>query len=218
MDIRAISKSNERLTMMARALENLKSSESTQEFRAAWLIFIESANSILNFLKAGCKKSPVCMAWYENEIRFKDSDELLDYVIEARNVEEHGLEITAEHTPQINMYGFRSLKIGESMVDQFGNRFESGVSGELLAAYITHGRPLRNPPVFRKIGGGEVQNRTIAARSMLTDLKKRNRTKLHPPTVHKGIKISDSSPLIVANLTYAYFEDLVKRAAKYIVK
>ena len=165
MDPKAIAKAKSRLRVAERAVAELADCHDFETFNDIWYTFLVSSKNIYTVLEQGSKSSPQSRQWFGAVTGFRKDDELLQYLFEARNDDEHGLENSAEHVPG-------SLAIG---VRREG--FSSGVilNGTIGPGGSLHVQSTDGKPVLIKQTLPHVRLISIAARGGRT---------IDPPKTH----------------------------------
>lgn len=193
MKVAAVEKSKERLRRAADAIADIEKARTQDEFRDAWERFLVATKAIGEVLRTGARgdaASEAALAALWEKVR---DDPLLGYLIEARNVEEHGLERSADYQDATLMIG----RGGES----FMLNGTIGAGGTLM---IT---PMRGSKV--------TVHQTPQETRLLPVTDKRGRV-WAVPTQHLGKAVDDPSPATIAKLGLAYFQTLVREAAAMV--
>jgi len=122
------------------------------------------------------------------------NDELLQYLFEARNSDEHGLEETTEFRP------------GHLHIGVMG----AGLSNAIrLDGTFGPGQTMR----VTSLDGLPIGVEQKPSRIVLAVVYARGNRTLLPPTKHKGVLLPDQEPLTVAALALTYVENLVSEAS-----
>ena len=82
-------------------MKNLDTCNTFDQFSEQWYIFLVSAKSVWTVLQQGAKFSAQSQHWFGNKQKKRRADALLQYVYQARNDEEHGLQAVLEHDQTI---------------------------------------------------------------------------------------------------------------------
>jgi hypothetical protein len=159
---------------------------------AAWWTFILAANSVYTKLTLGAKGHGPSQGWMERKDRERRKDELLSYIHQARNSDEHNL--------QGSLLFVHRLKV--SIVDGAGYRVSRPKDGGGIR--ITRTDP--NAQIKAKIQRPGVH---------LKPVTNRGRT-YPPPSIHLGKPLKDTRPLAVAKLGLEYLEQLVLDASTLV--
>ena len=207
MNPKALAKAQQRLRVMEAAYRSLETAKDFQAISDQWYVFLHAAKGIYITLQQGAKPEPHSMQWYGARNQERKDDELLRYVSEARNDDEHGIEAITRIDP-----GFANLGIGmpgtsRRMIDQNGNIFENcGV------AIAFDGLPNGPLPKLRALDGKPVMNAIRKKGVKLKSVQDRSGVQYDPPTQHLGKPIEDATPKEVARLALAYLNKLVADA------
>jgi hypothetical protein len=81
------------------ALVELQSASTLEEARHAWLDFLFDIERVWNKLQAHYSKSPKWGGWCSPYVKARKQDQLLQYLQQARNAEEHTLDETTALVP-----------------------------------------------------------------------------------------------------------------------
>jgi hypothetical protein len=181
-----------RLRVADGALSDLKNANSYDQFFDAWFIFLTAWKGIYTVLEQGAKPLPQSMQWFGEKAKERRSDPLLQYLFQARNVEEHGLKRSIEHGGGAHLYAVTpgqniTMQINPATGRGRGIDFDTGLPLELLN---------EQPP-----------GPTLAF------IKDRNGKVCAPPIIHLGNQLKDMSPIGVAEIALSYITELVGEAA-----
>ena len=164
-----------------------------EQFHEAWYGFLTAAKSVYTALETGSKVSPQSKQWYGGKARERRDDELLQYVYQARNDDEHGLGAIVEQVPG-------SLSIGVAKPG-YSNAIQlDGFLGPGGTLKVTS---LDNLPVLTEITPSHVALVAVDARGVI----------YQPPTKHLGNPLASKLPLPVAELMIVYLEGLITEAS-----
>lgn len=210
----AIEKAYGRLRVAQKALAELKACRTFVDFSDAWYVVLTSSKNIYTVLELGAKGSPQSMQWIGAKKQQRKSDALLQYMFQARNDDEHGLGSAVELKPELHEFGLAGP--GFSNVVQFdGGPFSSivCVRDEPDGAAVAF--ESMSPPSDLKVtslDGKPVGFRRTPATTILMPVTGRDNRTYHPPTVHLGQSLQDTSPVAVAELNIAYLRGLLAEA------
>jgi hypothetical protein len=196
MDQRAIIKARIRLNIAAEAADTIRLCTEYDKFVGTWYTFITSSKNIWTTLEQGSKDNPQCRQWFGAKERERRTDELLQYLFEARNDDEHGLEAITEHVQGSTKIGVSKPGFSNSI---YIRKLSIGPTGIEFDGHSLDGKPIlmeQTLPHFR-----------------LSEIRPRGRPLMQPPSSHKGIILTDISPVAVADLALSYFRALVEEAA-----
>lgn len=192
MDLKALKKARSRLRIIGKAVADMAAEggwSTSEDFTDLWFGFLTAFKSTYTALEQGSKTSPQSMQWFGAKSRQRRSDELLQYLYQARNDEEHGLDQGTRAVP-----GRMTLQVTvpESLqIDLFSVQVESGVA-RLADGQLAKVIERQSPHI------------------VLVPVRDRDKAKVHPvPTRHFGQPIEDQSPLNIAQLALAYLTEMV---------
>ncbi len=97
MNSLAVEKAWSRLSGARSAVESLENCNIFSRYRELWYSFLCSTKSIYTVLEQGAKVSPHSMQWFEGVRTARREDQLLEYLYQARNDDEHGLSAVIAH-------------------------------------------------------------------------------------------------------------------------
>lgn len=193
----AVEKAGKRLRSAKEALERISRSPNFAEFERAWTDLLIHLNSMHQIFFVGSANLPKSDAWCAKIKGERRSDPLLQYLQQARNADEHGIEPLAKLEP--------------------GGMFIGG-PGESF-----HLRSLRAVPdglggMRVEVETGAGQKPTIGFRAPYASLVPVTNRKVRydPPKQHLGEIIDDPTPLKIAELAFAYHEHMLKEAAALV--
>jgi len=193
MNPKAITKAESRLRVCQKALVALGQCKTYNEFTDVWYTFLTAAKGIYTTLEQGAKTSPQSRQWFGAKARERRSDGLLQYVYQARDDEEHGIEPGSELVPGYTAIGKTAPGFSSKI------RVDTGSRGEMHVASLD-GKPVLIEQVFP-----HVQLITVRGRDGKLYL---------PPEGHLGQPLEDKSPGSVAQLTIAYLIALLEEAKR----
>lgn len=193
MHPKAITKAKSRLRVAEKALSELKDCSEYEVFCDTWYTFLVAAKNVYTVLEQGAKISPQSRQWFGNVKQIRRDDELLQYLFEARNDDEHGLENSTQHVPG-------SLSIG---VAREGYSRSMKFSGSIGMGGALNIESLDGKPVLIE--------ETLPHVRLINVLARGNRS-IPPPTTHRGSLLPDYSPVNVAELGFIYLTELVAEA------
>ena len=202
MDLRAIQKANRRLNSARAAVETLKKCRDMEQFHEIWFEFLIAAKSVYTSLETGSKTTPQSRQWYGGKAAERRNDELLQYVYQARNDDEHGLGDVVEHVP-----GRFTLGVGPG-APGYTPEFSRSLRVENMS--IEKGRitveatSLDGKRIGIKRTPDHVALSPVDARGVV----------YQPPTKHLGKSLPSNLPLPVAELMIAYLAGMVAEAGK----
>jgi len=195
MDPRAVEKANRRLNSAKKSVEELRQCKTMEQFHDAWFSFLTASKSVYTALETGSKVSAQSKQWYGAKARERRDDELLQYVYQARNDDEHGLGPIVEEKP--GMVAIGSNRPGYSQRTRISLNVEGG------KVSISEATPRDDKPVLVELLPAYVALAPVTARG--------NRI-YPPPTRHLGGPLTNNRPLPVAELMVAYLEGILAEA------
>lgn len=197
MDPKGILKAKSRLRVAEKAARELNDCKSHDDFTDTWYSFLTASKNIYTVLEQAAKVTPQSRQWFGSKSKERRADELLQYLYEARNDDEHGLEPISRHEPGYLSIGVAKAGFSTSM------RIDTSDPRGSINVESLDGKPIliqHKPSSFTLI---EVQSR--------------GRT-VPVPTKHKGQLLEDLSPVAVANLGLAHLSELVAGAEKLTIQ
>lgn len=197
MDPKAITKAKARFRIAKEQLASCEKAENHQRFSGAWYLFLIAAKNVYTTLEQGSKISAQSRQWFGAKKKERKDDPLLQYLFQARDDDEHGLdEVTALSPGYLGIGksapGFSSsLSISNLTID--GN-------GQVSVGSITSHDGL---PVLIEQRGPH---------STLVPVTGRGGVVYQPPKMHLGEPIPEPLPVPIGNLGLAYLERLLADA------
>lgn len=183
LDPRTIKKCLHRLAKAKEALYRCRSAHSESDFVNSYGEFLIYTGAILHALEAGSKFTPQGMQWYGAKRRFGKNDELLMYMFQARNQEEHDVDDVSELRPGQFQIGGPAIKNPDARTEGIS------VGGQLLIQF------------------------TQGHRSLVPITDKRFKQTFPVPTSHLGKPLNTTDPVKIGEIYAAYLEQLVADAA-----
>ncbi|MDN7803078.1 hypothetical protein [Burkholderia gladioli] len=170
-------------------VEEMKHAEDHGNFARAWIEILGHLTRVWNKTESALKGDP---KFYNSPItkrviEQRKTDELLVYLIQARNADEHGVESLTES--RRGGYGISPANPGKPLI--------------INSAKIRNGRLVEfDSPT-------EVSVKIIPPKTIALPVK--NRGKIYvPPTSHLGSSVSDASLIDLATLGIIYYEQVFK--------
>lgn len=184
----AIRQAENELRRANQALARLMSPKDLLDFRDAWDDFLHHTRRLTLKLELGCRSEEQAKSWYGRVRQDQRQDDLLCYLLHARNAEQHGLETTLDTSTSIGARG--SIFVENLTI----------VDGKITSAKV---KPL-SP-------GSKLVIQHI---SVLVPVKDgRSGTIYNPPRSHLGEAVADQSPLAIATLAIKYYADILEQAS-----
>lgn len=205
MDPKAIIKARSRLRIAQKALEALPGAQNHQDYSDGWYTILVASKAVWTALEQGAKASPQARQWFAAKQQERRADELLQYMFEARNDDEHGLE-------EVLQYGTRTKLVSEGLhvpMDAIDLKVGFDPQTEDMIAVITHeGGSLSRVQLAPK------SRHETPPRSMLGPIQPRGRPRLFPPFKHMGSSV-DLTPESAATLNLTYLMRLTDDAEAF---
>lgn len=190
---KALDKANSRLRVARKALSELAESKSREQFSDTWYTFLVATKNVYTALEQGSKTTPQDRQWFGAKKQQRKDDELLQYLFQARDDDEHGVEQVTEFVP--GSLGIGVAEEGYSSAMRFDGMIGSG--GKLKVT------PLDGKPVLIEFTAPHMKLATVTGRGNI---------KYPPPSTHLGQTLQARSPEAVAELGLAYLTGLVEEA------
>jgi hypothetical protein len=197
MNPKAVEKAKSRIRVAEKALSELTACPDYPTLTDTWYTFLVSAKNVYTVLEQGAKVSPQSRQWFGAKANERKNDELLQYMFQARNDDEHGLEDVTKLKPG-------SVAIGVNA---------PGFSNHIIAQDIT----INNGQIsIRDVQSGDERPVLIEVTPPSAHLVPiRGRGVLFPiPTTHLGKPVENQSPYAVAELCLTYLSKLVDEAER----
>ncbi|HKR24224.1 MAG TPA: hypothetical protein VJS15_03115 [Allosphingosinicella sp.] len=191
----AIEKARVRLGRAREAAKLLERPDGHIDFETAWTDFLLAANGVYTCLEQGAKATPQSRQWFGGKKQERRKDSLLQYLHQARNADEHGLDRT---TPELEAEDTVTIPHG-------GN-----IAGIRLT--LPDGRVVLQP-----LPPEAAQVRLKLWSVTLTDaVDSRYKTTYPPPREHLGKPIPENTPDTVAKLALDYLTALIDEAERRV--
>jgi hypothetical protein len=194
MNPKAIGKAKLRLDKAREDLGKVKISKNFDEFQNSWAAFLLSANTIYTSLEQGAKSCSKSGQWFSEKKKFRKNDALLQYLHQARNADDHGIEPVTELIPGSVNIGPIDPNHRGVISNSIVEISDDGIKISNLAG-IDNLRIEETPPTVALI---TVINRGVS---------------YPPPSEHAGSALTDLSPVNVASLGIVYLERLIDEAS-----
>jgi hypothetical protein len=174
-----LEKARSRLSDAFRAFESLKSAQDWNELSSAWTRLLVAVNATYVILGSSAKGNAKSEGWYSKVVGQQRSDELLSYMMHARNANEHGIAEVLQLKPP-------GMSVG------------SDVRG--MSIYIKHAAI--GPTGFTRLEGWQEDGSPLVvkrhpARAILVPVVDRG-IEYQPPRNFLGELIADASPVGIA--------------------
>lgn len=194
MEQLAVQKAKIRLQTLKKAVEDLSECSNHDEFVGIWYTFLVAAKGIYTTLQQGAKVSPQSKQWFGAKSAVRRGDELLQYLYQARNSDEHGIGAVTKPNPGRLHIGVAKPGYSDSIV----------VNGTIGPGGIFSVRSADERPVLIE---------ETPAYSELVPVMGRAGEGYPVPTQHLGVPLASQLPIPVAQEAVKYFESLIAEAA-----
>ena len=165
------------------ALSTFANATDFKEMEVAWSRFLISSNGVYAKVEQASKSNAKSKEWYRRKKDERKSDPLLIYLRQARNSDEHSVElITARHIDSLELSGGGSYTV-------------DGRYGATIGSLIVSEAP--SPSV--KVDNPHIRVSSVHDRSYTFE----------PPKEHMGQPITDNSVIGIASLFITYLERLL---------
>lgn len=210
MELKALEKAQRRLRVAQESAAALPDAENHRDFADKWYVFLHAAKGIYTTLEQGAKSTPQARQWFGKVNQIRKDDELLRYISEARNDDEHGIEEQTQAIPGASVLGISRPGENRVLRDQFGNTFFNidGAAWEVGDGAM----PLSKMPRITALDGKPVINAYRPARIVLKPVMDRSYRQYDPPRSHMGKDLQSDTALEVAELAIRYLSGLVVEA------
>jgi hypothetical protein len=176
----ALDQATRRLEEAKEAISTLARTPDFREMEVAWSRFLISSNGVYAKVEQASKSNAKSKEWYRRKKDYRKSDPLLLYLHQARNSDEHSVElITARHIDSIELSGGGSYTV-------------DGKYGANIGFFTVS----EGPSPSTKVNNPHIQLSSVHDRSKVFD----------PPKEHMGQPITDNSVIGIASLFIAYLE------------
>lgn len=196
MDPRSLTKARGRLRLVEKSISELEACKSHQEFEDTWYSFLVAAKNVYTTLEQGSKVSPQARQWFGGKKQQRKDDPLLQYLFQARDDDEHGLEPVTKLQPA-------NIRIGANKPG-----FASGIRGGSIQ--IRNGKVVMDG--VESTDGKPILIEVTPSHTGLAEVTGRGNIKYAPPTEHMGKKLESNMPIPVAKIALAYLATLVNEA------
>lgn len=186
-----LEQAKERLEIAESHFATLKAARDYKEFRIAWTQFLLALNSVFSKLEQGVKGCSKSDPWFGQIKGQRRKDQLLQYLHQARNADEHGIRPVSE----LKSGGFSIGKGGESV------HIVSMKDGVVTLGQNPDGS-------FPTV---EVYPSRAILAEVFDDLHKDS---FPPPREHLGKPLEDNLPVTVAVLGIAFVRKTLEEAAR----
>lgn len=171
-------------------LSAMRTAPDIKTLAALWSEFLTSAQRCFTKLRKATEAGP-SKGWMDQVVHTRNQDELLSYILHARNADEHGIKAITEEKDAT-----------------FSLRPKVGTDLHIKSFAITGGQILIDRETADKVVM-EFTPRTIR----LAPVTDRGRT-YDPPRTHLGQPVDNPDPITVAELASSYLAGIVAEAAQ----
>ncbi|MGE6696836.1 hypothetical protein ACQKH5_04035 [Hyphomonas sp. NPDC076900] len=200
MDSAILEKAKDRYRIASKALARMKKESSLEGQEDEWFTFLRAWKGIYTALEQAVKGDAKATMWFGQRNSFRRKDELLQYVFQARNDDEHGLTRTTKREPGGISFGrpidpSKPMRIDNLSISSKGGVININWSG--------------------KNENFDPSLKVIPPRLKLMPVKDRDhKTTYSPPTQHLGKPFANAErdPIVVAEAALSYIDELIREA------
>jgi hypothetical protein len=187
----AVVEAKGRLKKAKESLARLRAADNFEDFRSAWSDFLIATAGFYSKLESGTKNSPHA-AWFGRKKHERKADSLLQYMHQARNADEHGIEPVAH-------FGGRRLIVGGLPGQSIRVQINSmSIDHADFTATADVGEPIVHyTPVVAKLV--PVKNHGVL---------------FEPPTEFNGKRLDDDRPETVGELLVMHLDRIIEEASQ----
>jgi hypothetical protein len=168
----ALEEAQERLDRAQLAAKRMQQAKSDKDARIAWSEFLNAAGTFFSKLEQGSKGNGASESWYGSKKPQRKEDEILVYVHQARNADEHGLSRVSRNWKQQQIVGGSGVRFavpdGDGEISEFNLIYNDGSQkpAETIVSDVLRLEPVSNrgrvyePPIFFS----EPMNATLGGR------------------------------------------------------
>ena len=198
MLLKSVQKAKDRLRLAAKQLDQVACAENYQDFAGHWYLFLVSSKNIYTMLEQGAKDNPQCRQWFGGIKQTRKSDPLLQYLFQARNDDEHGLNDVTRLVPGHTAIG----------------KAKPGYSKKISMSISTDEKGKLTINSLKSHDGLPVLIEQSSPHAVLMPVSGLGGIIYNPPIEHLGAPLPDDSPLTVGRLGLSYLEALVAEAER----
>lgn len=207
MDGRAISKSTDRLKIAYEALEDMHKATNHETFSRAWYVFLTSSKNIWTLFEQGSKLSPQSMQWFGGKKKQRKESAVLQFMFEARNADEHGLEDALELQSSSLRFSYTGNTSELPKGFSFGSVKFNTETNE--ASLVGNGTDRSGIEVSVPLQSFE----EVPPHSVLSAIRDRGGCIIHPPRDPDNT-VEAVLPIKAASICLEYLEGLISEAAR----
>jgi hypothetical protein len=191
--MQASAKPREEFQKAREAFERMRNAKSFAEFEESWKEYLRRIDRIWNKAEAHFHRSPKWVGWAGKFVALRTKDELLSYLMQARNADEHSISDIAER------------QAGSTMI----NAADPGRPLYIRKLEMSGGK------MFLDADNAVVI--VVPERVKLLPVTNRQKT-YSPPTKHLGSDLDANNVLDVAERGLRFYEDFLEKAEAFFVK
>ncbi|MCP3462129.1 hypothetical protein [Bradyrhizobium sp. CCGUVB23] len=193
----ALAAANQKLQLAKGKLDAMRNAKTLDELAALWEEFVAEQHRVYLRLRKATEHGPG-KGWFDQILNEQRSDELLSYLLHARDAAEHGIE-----------------RITEKRGGGIGIGPKQGNSLYVKHMQISNGHDGVHVEVDPETMA-QIKVEFIPGKVHLVAVTDRGKV-YQPPVTHLGKPISDLSPIVAAELAVKYLETkLAEAEAKYV--
>jgi len=196
MDPKAINKAKGRLRVAEKAYSELPACPDYQTFTDTWYTLLVAAKNVYTVLEQGSKVSAPSRQWFGAKKQARKADDLLQYMFQARNDDEHGLEEVTKFDPG-------HIKIVRTVP---GHSESFSIGKMVFGDGVFHVEGIKShdgKPVAVDIKQPSIDLVPVIGPGPVT---------FNPPTTHLGQAIFDPSPMGIGRLYLDYLAGIIRDA------
>ena len=195
MDPLAIEKARLRLSGATRSVESLMHCNEFGRYCELWYNFLIAAKGVYTVLEQGAKASPQSRQWFGGIKNTRRTDDLLQYLYQARDDDEHGLNAVIARDKTIAV-----VKIPDS-------------EQRLIVKAVYSQEPSSDAGItINAINGLPVLKEDSYPYVRLVRVHGRDKKPYDPPLMHLNKSVADLDPVKVAQLCLAYLGRVIEQA------
>jgi hypothetical protein len=199
-------------------LAAMKTTKDQQHLSVLWSEFLIYTQRTFTRLRKATERGS-SKGWSDNVLDVRSNDELLSYILHARNADEHGIEpITHRQASGFTLHPKEEKPWGAaSTMREMSRRAEDHIASlgmELEIRSAPQPGEVLSEPSGRIITRLAAEVRFYPERVRLVPVRDRGRV-YQPPSNHLGTPINDASPIGIATLAVAYLEAIISEAEKF---
>lgn len=181
---------------LAKALiEQMEQAKTLADLEAFWKRYLHHLDRVWNKAEAHFSKSPKWSGWHGKYAQLRKKDQLLVYLVKARDADEHSISDITEKQP-----GSWSLDAATPGGELYVKKLIIGPRGEIQ--HLETGTPFKLD--------------VVASRVKLLPATNRGRT-YPPPTEHLGKAVSSNDLIDLARKGTSFYEEFLDSAEGFFV-